>query len=97
TSHPARLFDHIHLATAYRLPPVVTHSGHRDAFAERNIMEDLPVLPDQSALTLANFTTLPHFSVSWAMSCRSRQASPEVRWRPTRQAAPSSWDPQGPR
>src|SRR5262249_43635950 len=32
------------------------------------VMEDLPVLPDQSALTPANFTTLPHFSVSSTMS-----------------------------
>src|SRR5262249_43325667 len=31
-------------------------------------MEDLPGLPDQSALTPANFTTLPHFSVSSTMS-----------------------------
>src|SRR6516164_1438971 len=37
-------------------------------FAERNIMEDLPGLPDQSALTHANFAALPHFSVSAAMS-----------------------------
>src|SRR5262249_2373226 len=32
------------------------------------VMEDLPGLPDQSALTPANFTTLPHFSVSSTMS-----------------------------
>src|SRR5262249_28642822 len=37
-------------------------------FAERDIIEDLPGLPDQSALTPANFTTLPHFSVSSTLS-----------------------------
>src|SRR5215469_8610298 len=45
-------------------------------FAERNIMEDLPGLPDQSALTPANFTTLPHFSVSWAMSLPKSAGEP---------------------
>src|SRR5437588_982647 len=40
----------------------------RQRFSATNFMEDLPGLPDQSALTPANFTTLPHFSVSSAMS-----------------------------
>src|SRR5262245_58565249 len=54
----------------------ICHGGHRPHLyrnAKRaphtsirgtNFMEDLPGLPDQSALTPANFTTLPHFLVS---------------------------------
>src|SRR5262249_30466378 len=41
---------------------------HENGFRGTGFMEDLPGLPDQSALTPANFTTLPHFSVSSAMS-----------------------------
>src|SRR5262245_20947092 len=58
------------------------------AFRVTNSMEDLPGLPDQSALTPANFTTLAHFSVSsgahvcaWtcqnsSQSCRRNMAPP---------------------
>src|SRR5437763_9987377 len=37
-------------------------------FAERDLWKICRGLPDQSALTPANFTTLPHFSVSSTMS-----------------------------
>src|SRR5216683_5744871 len=47
----------------------MTHKRHwTDGIRETGFMEDLPGLPDQSALTPANFTTLPHFSVSSTMS-----------------------------
>src|SRR5215467_589097 len=45
-------------------------------FAERNIMEDLPGLRDQSALTPANFTTLADFSVSSARSLLKSAGEP---------------------
>src|SRR5258708_21658086 len=47
-------------------------------------MEDLPGLPDQSALTPANFTTLAHFSVSSARSL------PKSAGEPGRAVAPNS-------
>src|SRR5215471_19208570 len=53
-------------------------------FAERNIMEDLPGLPDQSALTPANFTTLADFSVS------STRSLPKSADEPGRAVAPNS-------
>src|SRR5262249_62192441 len=40
-------------------------------------MEDLRELPDQSALTPANFTTLAHFSVSLAMNFPNSAGEPD--------------------
>src|SRR5215469_14992170 len=40
-------------------------------------MEDLWELPDQSALTPANFTTLAHFSVSLAMNLPNSAGEPD--------------------
>src|SRR5215472_10201164 len=57
---------------AYRLPPVVTHSGHRDAFAERTLWN----VGDQSGLMFAARTTLPHFSVSSATSLPKSAGEP---------------------
>src|SRR5262249_13396464 len=51
---------------------------------QRNIMEDLPGLPDQSALTPANFTTLADFSVS------STRSLPKSADEPGRAVAPNS-------
>src|SRR6516164_4447847 len=60
-------------------PPVQQCQTERPTrqFAERNIMEDLPGLPDQSALTPANFTTLADFSVSSARSLPKSAGEPE--------------------
>src|SRR5215468_7237146 len=44
------------------------HRGHWDVFAEREVMEYPRLPPPQSALMPVNLTTLPHFSVSSAMS-----------------------------
>src|SRR5262249_36410648 len=66
----------------------ICHGGHRPHLyrnAKRaphtsirgtNFMEDLPGLPDQSALTPANFTTLPHFSVSSASNLPKSAGEP---------------------
>src|SRR5215470_4917986 len=58
------------------LQTFATGSLPRSGLVQRNIMEDLPGLPDQSAFTPANFTTLPHFSVSSAMSLPKSAGEP---------------------
>src|SRR5262249_35135778 len=67
-----------------RLRPVLLANRRRTPFAERNVMEGLPGLPDQSALTPANFTTLAPFSVSSAISL------PKSAGEPGRGVAPNS-------
>ena len=52
---------------------------------------------DHSALMPANLTTLPHFSVSSAMSLPKSAGEPRSTCRPGRQAAPLSWDRQAQR
>ena len=59
-------------------------SGHRDAFAERHLWNVTPRPAGQSALMPVNFTTLPHFSVSSAMSF------PKSAGEPTSGAPPKS-------
>src|SRR5262245_49526011 len=49
-----------------------THGGHRDAFAERALWN----VGDQSGLMFAARTTLPHFSVSSAMSLPKSAGEP---------------------
>src|SRR5215472_15304592 len=46
-------------------------------FRRTNFIEDLRELPDQSALTPANFTTLAHFSVSLAMNFPNSAGEPD--------------------
>src|SRR6516162_8691010 len=50
------------------LPTLQRSPMPRQRLSSTGFMEDLPGLPDQSALTPANFTTSPHFSVSSTMS-----------------------------
>ena len=57
----------------------------------------LKALGPYSGLRPPARTTLPHFSVSSAMSCRSQKASPALSRRRWRQAAPSSRGLQSPR
>src|SRR5262249_3091930 len=57
---------------------------NRPIQVQRDVMEDLPGLRDQSALTPANFTTLADFSVSSAMNF------PKSAGEPGRAVAPNS-------
>ena len=56
----------------FRLVPLAVIA----AIPRTNFMENLPGLPDQSALTPANLTTLAHFSVSSAMSLPKSAGEP---------------------
>src|SRR5262249_36269574 len=51
-------------------------------FAERDLWNVAPRPPRQSALTPANFTTLPHFSVSSAMSLPKSAGEPASKLPP---------------
>src|SRR6516162_5511289 len=66
------------------LQTFATGSLPRSGLVQQTIMEDLPGLPDQSALTPANFTTLADFSVS------STRSLPKSAGEPGRAVAPNS-------
>src|SRR5262244_2666028 len=59
------------------LAPNRTHSCHQDAFAERNVMECRDIrFWNHSGLMPANLITLPHFSVSSAISLPNSAGEP---------------------
>src|SRR5262249_25832226 len=53
-----------------------THSGHRDAFAQRTLRNIWPDRAGHSGLMLASRITLLHFSVSAAMSLAKSEDEP---------------------
>ena len=68
------------------------HSPQHDADVHAGVRDVRRSSRNQSGLAPENLTTLPHFSVSSAMSfLKNQQANPQAPHRRGQQAAPSSW------